>query len=56
MFAGALARGLEGIVAKDAGSRYVEEPRETSYWLRIKNGDYQRKAKVESVVEFETRP
>jgi hypothetical protein len=40
-FAGALALGLEGIVAKDAG------PQETSYWLKIKNGDYERKEKVE---------
>ena len=47
MFAGALALGLEGIVAKDAKSPYVEGPRVTWHWQKIKNRDYQRKEKVE---------
>ena len=40
MFAGALALGLEGIVAKDAKSPYVEGPRVTWHWQKIKNKDY----------------
>ena len=47
MFAGALALGLEGIVAKDAKSPYVEGPTETWHWQKIKNREYKRKAKVE---------
>jgi ATP-dependent DNA ligase len=47
MFVGALALELEGIVAKDAASPYIEGPRETSHWLKIKNGDYERKEKVQ---------
>ena len=47
MFAGALALGLEGIVAKDAASPYVQGPRDTSHWLKIKNEDNERKEKVE---------
>jgi hypothetical protein len=38
MFAGALALGLEGIVAKDSSSPYIEGPRVTSY---------ERKEKIE---------
>ena len=37
MFAGALALGLEGVVAKDAKSPYVEGPAENRFWLKIKN-------------------
>jgi bifunctional non-homologous end joining protein LigD len=47
MFAGALALGLEGIVAKDAASPYIEGPRETSYWLKIKDQNYERQEKIE---------
>ena len=47
MFAGALALGVEGIVAKDAKSPYVEGPRVTWHWQKIKNRDYQRQEKVE---------
>ena len=47
MFAGALALGLEGIVAKDSESPYVEGPRVTWHWQKIKNRYYQRKEKVE---------
>ena len=46
-FAGALALGVEGIVAKDAKSPYVEGPRVTWHWQKIKNRDYQRQEKVE---------
>jgi len=47
MFAGALALGLEGIVAKDAKSLYVEGPIQTWHWQKIKNKDYKRHGKVE---------
>ena len=47
MFAGALALCLEGIVAKDPKSPYVEGPIETWHWQKIKTQDYQRKGKVE---------
>ena len=47
MFAGALALGLEGIVAKDAKSPYVEGPLTTWHWQKIKNRDYQRQEKIE---------
>src|SRR5262245_60968597 len=46
MFAGALALGLEGVVAKDAKSPYVEGPAVTSHWLKIKNKNFQRKEPV----------
>ena len=45
MFAGALALGLEGIVAKDAKSPYVEGPTVTWHWQKIKNRDYKRQGK-----------
>ena len=48
MYAGALVLGLEGIVAKDSKSPYVEGPRETWHWQKIKNKDYQRREKIES--------
>jgi ATP-dependent DNA ligase len=32
MFAGALALKLEGVVAKDSKSLYIEAPRATAYW------------------------
>ena len=47
MFAGASALGLEGVVVKDAKSRYVEGPVQTWHWQKIKNKDYQRKEKIE---------
>ena len=47
MFAGALALGLEGIVAKDAKSPYVEGPAMTWHWQKIKNKEYKRQKKVE---------
>ena len=47
MFAGALVLGLEGIVAKDSKSPYIEGPRETWHWQKIKNKDYERQGKVE---------
>ena len=47
MFTGALALGLEGIVAKDAKSPYVEGPRVTWHWRKIKNKGYQRQEKIE---------
>jgi len=47
MFAGAMALGLEGVVAKDAKSPYVECPRATWHWQKIKNRDYKRKEPVE---------
>ncbi len=47
MYAGALVLGLEGIVAKDSKSPYIEGPRETWHWQKIKNRDYKRhKAEV----------
>jgi len=47
MFAGALALGLEGVVAKDSKSRYIEGPTVTQHWLKIKNKNLQRKQPVE---------
>lgn len=47
MFAGALSLGVEGIVAKDAKSPYVEGPRVSWHWQKIKNKDYQRQGKIE---------
>lgn len=47
MFAGALALKLEGVVAKDAKSPYVEGPRVTWHWQKIKNRNYKRQGKVE---------
>ena len=46
MFAGALALELERIVAKDAASPYVEGTRETSYWLKIKDKNYERQERI----------
>jgi bifunctional non-homologous end joining protein LigD len=50
-YAGALALGLEGVVAKDSKSPYVEGPAVTWHWQKIKNKDYKRKEKI----EFQTR-
>jgi len=47
MFAGALALGLEGVVAKDGQSPYIEGPAENRFWLKIKNSDFKRKEPVE---------
>jgi len=46
-YAGALALGLEGIVAKDAKSPYVEGPALTWHWQKIKNPKYERKEPIE---------
>jgi len=54
-FAGALALGLEGIVAKDAASPYVEGPRVTGHWLKIKDKNYERKEKIEFHIGKKTR-
>jgi len=47
MFAGALVLGLEGIVAKDKNSPYVEGPQETWHWQKIKNEKYKRQEKID---------
>jgi bifunctional non-homologous end joining protein LigD len=47
MFAGALALGMEGIVAKDPNSPYVEGPTQTWHWQKIKKHNYERKEKIE---------
>jgi bifunctional non-homologous end joining protein LigD len=47
MFAGALGLGLEGIVAKDSKSQYIEGPTQTWHWQKIKNRDYKRQGKVD---------
>ncbi|HEU0006764.1 MAG TPA: hypothetical protein VFS12_12305 [Terriglobia bacterium] len=47
MFAGALALGLESIVAKDAKSPYIEGPLLTWHWQKIKSREYKRKEPVE---------
>jgi bifunctional non-homologous end joining protein LigD len=47
MYAGALALGLEGIVAKDSNGPYIEGPDENRFWLKIKNKDFKRKQPVE---------
>ena len=47
MFTGAMALGLEGVVAKNAKSPYVEGPTVTWHSQKVKNRDYQRKEKVE---------
>ena len=44
--AGALALGMEAI-AKDAKSPYIERPKQTGHWQKIKNKDCARKEKVE---------
>jgi bifunctional non-homologous end joining protein LigD len=46
MYAGALALELEGIVAKDSQSPYVEGPADR-FWLKIKNRNFKRKEPVE---------
>jgi len=46
-FGGALALGMEGIVAKDPKSPYVEGPAQNWHWQKIKSKDYQRKEKIE---------
>ena len=47
MFAGALALGLEGVVAKNATSPYVQGPQLSWYWQKIKSRDYKRQGKVD---------
>jgi len=42
-----LALGLEGIVAKDSKSPYLEGPQVTSHWLKIKDKNYERLERVE---------
>jgi len=48
MYAGALTLGLEGIVAKDSKSPYIEGPQVTWHWQKIKNKDFKRKEPVSS--------
>ena len=45
-YAGALAMGLEGIVAKNTKSPYIGGPTQTWHWQKIKNRDYKRQRKV----------
>jgi bifunctional non-homologous end joining protein LigD len=47
LFAGALALGLEGIIAKDKNSHYIEGPTETWHWQNINNEQYKRQEKIE---------
>ena len=47
MFAGALALKLEGVVAKDSRSLYIEGPRATGHWQKIKNREYKRQENIE---------
>ena len=47
MYAGTLALGMEGVVAKDSKSPYIEGPVQTWHWQKIKNKDFQRKEPVE---------
>jgi len=47
MYTGALALGLEGVVAKDAKSPYFEGLAENRFWLKIKNKNFKRKEPVE---------
>jgi hypothetical protein len=47
MFAGALALRLEGVVAKNAASPYVQGPQLTWHWQKIKSREYKRQGKVE---------
>jgi bifunctional non-homologous end joining protein LigD len=47
LFQGAVKLGQEGIVAKDGKSPYVEGPRLTWHWQKIKNKEYKRQGKVE---------
>jgi hypothetical protein len=59
MFAGALALGLEGIVAKDSKSTYIQGLQESSYWLKTKDKSYKLQEKMsftlESAVDKEAR-
>ena len=47
MFAGAMALGLEGIVAKDAKSPYVEGPAVTGHWQKNQKLRLQTTGKVD---------
>jgi ATP-dependent DNA ligase len=47
MFAGGMALELEGVVAKDIKSPYVEGPVVTWHWQKIKNRNYKRQGKRE---------
>ncbi len=42
--AGAVALGLEGVVAKDSNSPHIEGPSENRFCLKIKNRDFMRRA------------
>jgi ATP-dependent DNA ligase len=46
LFQGAVKLGQEGIVAKDGKSPYVEGPRLTWHWQKIKNKEYKRQGVV----------
>ena len=47
MFAGAMALGLEGIMAKDGKSPYVEGPQVSWNWQKVKSKAYQRREEIE---------
>jgi ATP-dependent DNA ligase len=47
MFACAIVLELEGVVAKDIKSPYVEGPVVTWHWQKIKNRNYKRQGKRE---------
>ena len=55
MFAGAVALSLEGVVAKDSKSPYVQGPAVTWHWQKIKNKAYQRQEKIEFHLGKKTR-
>jgi len=46
MFGWVLGMKMEGLVAKDANSPYVEGPRETWHWQKVMNKHYKRQGKV----------
>jgi bifunctional non-homologous end joining protein LigD len=47
VFAYVLVVGLEGIVAKDGNSPYIEGPQMTRYWLKVKNPSFERQEPIE---------
>jgi bifunctional non-homologous end joining protein LigD len=47
IFEAAVKLGMEGIVAKDPNSPYIQGPRDTWHWQKIKNKEYQRQGKIE---------
>ena len=45
-FAGAHLLSMEGIIAKDPNSPYIEGPVKTWHWQKIKNDRYKRQEKI----------